>query len=644
MDTSNVSYASSIAAAVVDPERELSARITSLIDRIKTLPGGAILIRYIQSSYQDDPIRTVIEIFLMLFAVRYFFSKKTSPDSKEAVPLSEKEIDELCKQWKPRPLAEPVTEAELYKLKKIPVLAGAVDKKITISGENYLDYNRQFAPEKRYDVEGIECPEPPLEDVLNLASLDFLNLSHDPRLLEIAANIIKNHGVGACGPPGFFGNQDVHIRLEQRLAEWYGVDSAIVYGQDYCTPISILPTFLKRGDIAIVDAGCSLAIQKGLLLSRCQVVYFEHRNYEHLANTLEELQEELQDIKPLNRRVIVSEGLFANTGDFADVPKLVEIKKKYKFRLFLDESLSVGSIGPHGRGVADYYGVPASDIDILTGSLANSLASSGGFCVGEKPMIFYQRIASAAYCFSASLAPYSVRVANEVIDMLEQNEGKKDSPLGLLNKNSALLHGKFSKNRKISKYLDVVSESGSPVVILEFNKAIKNKLGFYQYYYNENNKTAQAHEKGMRLFEQSGTAAAAKPSSKKVSESKKSFERVDYYSDEAVAKMKSEASQKAIAESKKKSQADIHNLEEFLISKIVNKLMLEDKMLIGTSQRLLKMEVFRVRPVFKICLSSDLSTKEIDSVVEKLANQVAGVVDNIKCLEDVEKLNSVKPL
>lgn len=605
-----------------------SQYVDSLINFVKTVPGGAILIRYIQHSYKDDPIRSIIELGLILFALRYYFSKKTSPDSKAAVPLSNKEVDEICKAWKPEPLVKPLKPSEYYKLKRIPNIKGGIGKTLELAKTEYvLDDYSSVADNTKINVQSKN-----LTDVLNLSSVDFLNMGLDKRLLDVAANVIKDHGVGACGPPGFFGNQDIHIFLEKRLAKWFNTEDAIIYGQDFCTAVSVLPSFLKRGDIAIVDGGVCLAIQKGLVLSRCQVIYYRHNDLDHLVDILEELQDELKEIKPLNRRYIVTEGLFEGSGDIPDLKRLVDIKEKYKFRLFLDESLSVGVLGRHGRGLTDLYDVPAAKVDIIVGSLANSLASSGGFCVGAKPMVFNQRIASAAYCFSASLPPYSAKVSTEMIDILDTD----NSLVSALKKITSFFYKEIAKNNSLRKYVKVVSNELSPLVLIEFTEDIKKQLGLKKYYINTENKFATIYEKSLKSYEDSinETGESNKISKKSVLKT----ERVDYYSLEAENKRKQNRLKRIMARAER-TEHELFNLEEFLITKISNDLLVVDKIMIVANQDILSLEMLRVYPYFKIFLNKDLTEQDILNVIEKFAFHVDEVVNKLTCIEDLEALN-----
>ena len=161
----------------------------------------------------------------------------------------------------------------------------------------------------------------------------------------------------------------------------------------------------------------------GVKLSRYTVRMFEHNDMEHLERLLQQVHQadEKRGKKPiLNRRFIVTEGLFANTGTIAPLHQIVQLAHKYKFRTILDESCSFGTLGANGRGAIEHHGLKASDVDIICASMSNSLASIGGFCAGSMRVIDHQRLSSTGYCFSASLPPFNAVSASTGIEIMRR--------------------------------------------------------------------------------------------------------------------------------------------------------------------------------------------------------------------------------
>lgn len=271
---------------------------------------------------------------------------------------------------------------------------------------------------------------------MNLGSYNFYNLISNEILKEKAIQTLRTYGVGPCGPPGFYGTQDVHMKTEADIASRLGVSACIVYAQAFSTISSVIPAFSKRGDIIVADKAVNYAIRKGIQISRSTVKWYEHNDAEDMKRVLEKVIQE-QANKPLTRRFIVTEGLFENVGDAVDLAKVVciwfvnkrsrmlkrwrqvELKLRYKFRLILDETWSFGVLGRHGRGVTAQQNVDPLQIDMIIGSLAGPLCAGGGFCAGSDEIVEHQRISATAYTFSAALPAMLATTASEVLSLLE---------------------------------------------------------------------------------------------------------------------------------------------------------------------------------------------------------------------------------
>jgi serine palmitoyltransferase len=277
--------------------------------------------------------------------------------------------------------------------------------------------------------------------VSNLASYNFYNFNGNETLKEKAIQTLRTYGVGPCGPPGFYGTQDVHIKTEADVAAHLGVPACIIYAQSFSTISSVIPSFSKRGDIIVADKAINYAVRKGIQISRSTVRWYEHNDMEDMENVLKKVVKE-QSRKPLTRRFIISEGLFENIGDVANLPKLVcaqhicgledgvvtqranswqiELKLKYKFRLILDETWSYGVLGRTGRGITEAQNVDAAEVDMIIGSLSGPLCAAGGFCAGNEEVVEHQRISSASYTYSAALPALLSTTASETISLLQE--------------------------------------------------------------------------------------------------------------------------------------------------------------------------------------------------------------------------------
>jgi serine palmitoyltransferase len=277
--------------------------------------------------------------------------------------------------------------------------------------------------------------------LMNLATTNYLNLLSSEKIREKAVETLRNYGVGSCGPPGFYGTIDVHMELEKDIAKLLGTEDAIIYAQGFSTISSVIPAFSKRGDIIVCDDAVQFSIQKGVQISRSIVKWYKHNDMQDLERVLEEIHaDDMIHKKRLTRRFIVSEALSSNYGDIAPLDKLIDIKKKYKYRLILDESNSIGTLGRRGAGLTDLFDIPATQVDIIVGSMCDAFCSSGGFCAGSVEMIDHQRLSGLAYCFSASIPAMLAVSTSEAIkqmnepDFLELQERSKTFRTTLSNK------------------------------------------------------------------------------------------------------------------------------------------------------------------------------------------------------------------
>ncbi|KFY84221.1 hypothetical protein V500_09470 [Pseudogymnoascus sp. VKM F-4518 (FW-2643)] len=374
-----------------DAQKLVLSYMNEAADQFQKVPGSAMLIRYVRSSYQNDPVRSAIELILVVFFVRYLLAPSYSTHRQNFVTLSEEEIDDLVDEWTPEPLVAPLTAFEENVQEKLPVIVGMSGPKSKLANGR---------------------------TVTNLASYNYYNLVANEHIREKAIETLRTYGVGPCGPPQFYGTQDVHMKTEADVASHLGMEACIVYAQSFSTISSVIPAFSKRGDIIVADKACNYAIRKGLQICRSTIRWYEHNDMEDLERVLQRVVKE-QSRKPLTRRFIVTEGLFETVGDCVDLPKVVELRLRYKFRLILDETWSFGVLGRTGRGVTEAQNVDSSSVDMIVGSLSGPLCAGGGFCAGSIDIVEHQRISAAAYTFSAALPAMMATTASEALLMLQ---------------------------------------------------------------------------------------------------------------------------------------------------------------------------------------------------------------------------------
>lgn len=415
------------------------------------LPGSSVVKRYIVSSHQNDPVRTIFELLFFLFAVRYFVASRYSTSNPHHVKLTEADIDELIDEWEPEPLVPAATAQEDLDLSSIPQIHG------------------ESGP-----VVDVETPRVGRVQAMNLASTDFLGWARDPQIKERAVQIVREYGVGSCGPPGFYGNQDIHVKCEKDLARFCNAESAILYAQAFNTMSSVIPSFMKRGDIVIADDRVGTSTQKGLQVSRVTLRWYKHDDMEDLERVLAKTNHEFRKA-PLTKRFIVTEGLFENSGDLCNLPKIIELKYKYKYRLLLDESMSFGLVGSTGRGVLEHYqenGHPElsrQQIELTAGSMAVAFSTAGGWVAGSDAAVEHQRIGSNAVTFSASMPGYLAAASSQAIERMEQDNTRVE----VLARNVAYfrktLEQQLAKTQLLDTVVSFVSAPHSPHILIKLS-------------------------------------------------------------------------------------------------------------------------------------------------------------------------------
>ncbi|KAK7061211.1 serine palmitoyltransferase 1 [Favolaschia claudopus] len=420
--------------------QSVDAFVEGLSSFLNSIPGSAVLVRYVKSSHQNDPGRTVLELLLVAFAIFTLLQSRTRADrsGKHFIQFEEKEIDELVDEWKPEPLAEPLNDVEASDLAAVPIIIGQTGPKPTLARQ-------------------------PSKIIANLASYNFTGLAGKEVIKERAIETLRKYGLGSCGPPGFYGTLDVHMQLERDIADFLGTEAAIIYSQGFSTISSVIPAFCKRGDIIVADRGVNFAIQKGIQISRSSVRWFDHNDLKSLEDVLDSVEKERKKRRaPLTRRFIITEGIFEKDGAMIDLPKLIDIKYRKKYRLILDESISFGTVGRTGRGLTELYNVPAAKVDMLIGSMANGLCAGGGFCAGSQNVIAHQQINGPSFVFSASMPALLAVSASEGIDILR-------STPSILTK----LQQNVRTARSLLDELDCISipsHSASPIIHLHIRK------------------------------------------------------------------------------------------------------------------------------------------------------------------------------
>jgi 8-amino-7-oxononanoate synthase len=233
--------------------------------------------------------------------------------------------------------------------------------------------------------------------VLMFGSNSYLGLTNHPKVKEAALDAIRKYGTGCAGSRFLNGTLDIHIELEQKMAEFVGKDEAIVFSTGYQVNQGALPALTGRQDYIIIDELVHASIMVGRQLSPSITKKFKH-------NDMASLERVLKSCDPDRIKLIVVDGVFSMEGDIANLPEIVRLAKQYGASIYVDEAHGLGVLGPQGRGTCHHFGV-ADDVDLIMGTFSKSLATIGGFIAGDKEVINFLRHNARSYIFSASNTP-----------------------------------------------------------------------------------------------------------------------------------------------------------------------------------------------------------------------------------------------
>jgi 8-amino-7-oxononanoate synthase len=249
-------------------------------------------------------------------------------------------------------------------------------------------------------------------EMLMLSSYDYLGLIGDPRVNEAAVDAVNKYGTGTGGARLLTGTLDLHRQLERDVAEYKGTEEAITFSSGYLANIAVITSLLGPADRVIADS-----LSHRSLLDACRMAGVQIQRFRH--NDPESLRQEILNGSSANRTLIISDGVFSMDGDVCILPELIAIKKEFNCYLLMDESHASGVLGPRGIGTDEHFGVPTSDVDIWTGSLAKSIPSNGGFVAVSRELAIFLQHASAPFIFSGSIAAPAVAAAIEGLAILK---------------------------------------------------------------------------------------------------------------------------------------------------------------------------------------------------------------------------------
>ena len=257
------------------------------------------------------------------------------------------------------------------------------------------------------------------KEVLNFCANNYLGLANNKDLIRAAQRGIDEWGFGLSSVRFICGTQSIHKQLEGKIAEFLGMEDAILYAACFDANGGLFETLLGPEDAVISDSLNHASIIDGIRLCKAQ----RHR---YANSDMDELEKCLQETQGARTRLIATDGVFSMDGTIANLPAICDLAEKYDAMVMIDECHASGFFGPTGRGTVEYHGVQGR-VDIITSTLGKALGgASGGFTTGRQEVIDLLRQRSRPYLFSNTVAPAIVCASIACLDMLSETTTLRD--------------------------------------------------------------------------------------------------------------------------------------------------------------------------------------------------------------------------
>lgn len=235
--------------------------------------------------------------------------------------------------------------------------------------------------------------------LVNYASYNYLGFSGDPVVANAAKAAIDRYGTSVSASRIVSGERPLHREFERALARAYDVEDAIVFVSGHATNVTTIGYLFGPKDLILHDALIHNCTMQGAQLSGARRLSFAHNDWAALDAILTEQRRHFE------RVLIVVEGIYSMDGDFPDLPKFVEIKRKHRAFLMVDEAHSFGVMGKRGLGIREHFGLAGGDVDIWMGTLSKALAGCGGYIAGETALVEHLKFMAPGFLYSVGMAP-----------------------------------------------------------------------------------------------------------------------------------------------------------------------------------------------------------------------------------------------
>lgn len=249
---------------------------------------------------------------------------------------------------------------------------------------------------------------------LNFCSNNYLGLANHPRLVAAVKQAIDEFGVGPGAVRTIAGTMDLHVKLDQRLAEFKGVDSAITFQSGFTANLAVIPALVGKEDAIFSDELNHASIIDGCRLSGAKIIRYAHADAADLEKQLKEQRANFR------RALVITDGVFSMDGDVAPLDKIYEVSKNDDAVLMVDDAHGEGVLGHGGRGIVDHFGLHGK-VDVEVGTMSKAFGVMGGVVAGNPKVVEWLHQRGRPFLFSSAMTIPDVAACLEAIDMLEES-------------------------------------------------------------------------------------------------------------------------------------------------------------------------------------------------------------------------------
>lgn len=237
------------------------------------------------------------------------------------------------------------------------------------------------------------------QDLINFSSYNYLNFSGDARINAAAVAAINKYGTSVSASRLVSGERPIHRELEAAIAALYEAEDAIVFVSGHATNVTTIGYLFGPRDLVVHDEFIHNSALEGIKLSGAKRFSFQHNDWQALDDLL------TQHRSHYERVLVVIEGIYSMDGDYPDLPKFVELRRRHQVFLMVDEAHSLGVMGARGHGIREHFGLQAGDVDLWMGTLSKSLAGCGGYIAGESALIEHLKFLAPGFLYSVGMSP-----------------------------------------------------------------------------------------------------------------------------------------------------------------------------------------------------------------------------------------------